>query len=155
MERKKYRVFLDSNVILSGLFSDKGSPRLILDLLCLDLPALVGLTGRFNQMEVERNLERKLPATLPTFRLYLPKMKLEVIALPTPEDLRTLAGSADEKDLPALASALAGRADFFATGDKSLISAINKKAAFPFRPLSPAEFLATVLPGLLGGSPRR
>jgi hypothetical protein len=32
------RVFLDSNVILSGLLSDQGAPRTILDLLTLKVP---------------------------------------------------------------------------------------------------------------------
>ena len=39
------RIFLDSNVIISGLLSAKGAPRIILDMLCLRLPNLHGLTG--------------------------------------------------------------------------------------------------------------
>jgi len=38
MARKNFRVFLGSNVILSGLLSDKGEPRIILDVLSLRLP---------------------------------------------------------------------------------------------------------------------
>jgi hypothetical protein len=56
MRRNPVKVFLDSNVIISGLFSDKGSPRLILDVLCLGLPFIRGVTGRYNLIEVERNL---------------------------------------------------------------------------------------------------
>ena len=55
MAKKRFKVFLDSNVIISGLFSDKGSPRIILDLLCLDLPVLAGATGQYNIIEIERN----------------------------------------------------------------------------------------------------
>jgi predicted nucleic acid-binding protein len=57
-QRKKCKVFLDSNVLLSGLFSDKGAPRIILDLLTLNLPMLAGATGRYNLIEVERNLKK-------------------------------------------------------------------------------------------------
>ena len=149
METKKHRLFLDSNVILSGLFSERGAPRLILDLLSLDLPVLTGLTGRFNLTEIERNLQKKMVDALPVYRLYLPKLKLEIIPLPSPEDLRPLAGTADEKDLPVLASAINGKADHFVTGDKQLISLIRQKGGFPFRAVSPAEYLDKVLPEIL------
>ena len=153
MERKRHRIFLDSNVILSGLFSGTGAPRLILDLLCLDLPALTGLTGRFNLMEIERNLEKKMPAALPAYQKYLPLLKLEVIPLPSREDLRPLSGAAEEKDLPVLASALNGGADYLVTGDKKLLSLISRKGGFPFKTVSPSEFLDKALPEILAGKP--
>ena len=89
--------------MLSGLFSGTGAPRLILDILSLDLPVLKGLTGRFNLMEIERNLGKKMPAALPAYLRYLPRLKLEVIPLPSREDLRPLSGAAEEKDQPVLA----------------------------------------------------
>ena len=58
------RVFLDSNVILSGLISDKGAPRIILDLLSLKLTSITGLTGEYNIIEIERNLKKKLPSAI-------------------------------------------------------------------------------------------
>jgi len=154
METKKHRLFLDSNVILSGLFSERGAPRLILDLLSLNLPVLTGLTGRFNLTEIERNLQKKMVDALPVYRLYLPKLKLEIIPLPSPEDLRPLAGTADEKDLPVLASAINGKADHFVTGDKRLISLIRQKGDFPFGTVTPAEYLDKVLPEILEGKRR-
>lgn len=73
MAKKAVRVFLDSNVILSGLISDEGAPRIILDILCLKLPFLIGMTGRYNIIEIERNLSKKLPGVLPIYKEYLPK----------------------------------------------------------------------------------
>jgi putative PIN family toxin of toxin-antitoxin system len=154
MEIKKNRLFLDSNVILSGLFSERGAPRLVLDVLSLELPVLTGLTGRFNLIEIERNLHKKMADALPVYRRYLPRLKLEIIPLPRPEDLRSIAGIADDKDLPVLASAINGKADYFVTGDKRLISLIRQKGVFPFRTSSPAEFLDKVLPGILEGKRR-
>jgi predicted nucleic acid-binding protein len=69
-QKRRCKVFLDSNVILSGLFSDKGAPRIILDLLTLNLPVLSGATGRYNLMEVERNLNRKMPEALPLYQKF-------------------------------------------------------------------------------------
>jgi len=151
METKKHRIFLDSNVILSGLFSERGTPRLILDLLSLNLPFLTGMTGRFNFAEIERNLEKKMAEALPAYRLCLPKLKLDIIPYPSRVDLRPLVGTAEDKDLPVLASVVNGEADHFVTGDKKLISLIGRKGDFPVKTVSPAEFLDKVLPEILGG----
>jgi hypothetical protein len=88
MAIKPVRVFLDSNVILSGLLSDRGAPRVILDLFSLGLPFLKGSTGRYNIIEIERNLNKKLPACFPVYREYFPKINLEIIPLPTREEVR-------------------------------------------------------------------
>jgi len=154
MAKRSLRIFLDSNVMLSGLVSWRGAPRLILDILSLDLPVLSGLTGRYNLIEIERNIEKKMPAALPIYRLYLPKLKLEVIPMPSSVDLAPLRGATEDKDLPVLASAISGRADFFISGDKKLLSQINQNAGLPFKELNPAEFLNKVLPKILVGERR-
>jgi len=150
MPPKKTRVFLDSNVLLSGLFSDTGAPRLILDILSIDLPVLKAVTGAYNFAEVEKNLQAKLPAAIPIFRSCLKLMNIEIVPLPTKRDLLSLAGMTVEKDLPVIASALHGAADFLVTGDKKDLLRI-KKNRLPFSIVSPAEFLDEVLPGLLKG----
>lgn len=155
MEIKKRRIFLDSNVILSGLFSGTGAPRLILDVLSLGLPALSGLTGRFNLMEIERNLKKKMPAAVATYLDYLPLLNFEIVPLPSAEEMRPLYGAAEDKDLPVLASALTGRADFFVTGDKRLVSFVGQREGLPFRTAAPAEFLDRILPEILAGTHRR
>jgi predicted nucleic acid-binding protein len=150
MPPKKTRVFLDSNVLLSGLFSDTGAPRLILDILSIDLPVLKAVTGAYNLAEVEKNLQAKMPAAIPVFRSCLKLMNIEIVPLPTKSDLPPMAGMTAEKDLPIIASALQGAADFLVTGDKKDLLRI-KKNRLPFSIVSPAEFLDEVLPGLLKG----
>lgn len=152
MEKRKHRIFLDSNVILSGIISGQGAPRLILDLLCLDLPMLQGLTGRFNLTEIERNIAKKIPAALPVFNDYFPKLKLEIISVPTPEELASFKGAVGDKDLPVLVSVVNGQADYFVTGDKNLISQIGQKTGFPFKTVSPADLLNKMLPAILAGN---
>jgi len=92
MVKKEVKVFLDSNVIISGLFSDKGAPRIILDLLCLGLPVLAGMTGQYNIIEIERNIKKKMPEVLSLYKEYLPKLNLEIIPLPASEKIRDLSG---------------------------------------------------------------
>lgn len=149
MERRRHRIFVDSNVILSGLFSDRGAPRLILDLLTLDLPALTGLTGRFNLLEIERNIGKKLPGALSAWQLYLPQLRLEVVPTPSSWDLALLGDAVEGKDLSIIASASNGKADHFVSGDKRLLSRLAERADLRFRISTPTAFLNDLLPYLL------
>jgi putative PIN family toxin of toxin-antitoxin system len=136
------RVFLDSNVIISGLLSAKGVPRIILDLLCLHLPQLHGMTGAYNMMEIERNLARKLPAALPVFQEYLPRMNLEIVPLPLSEKLEPWFDVTPDKDVPVIVSAVNGKADFLVTGDTTDFGALMGRDDLPLRVLIPADFVA-------------
>jgi predicted nucleic acid-binding protein len=136
------RVFLDSNVIISGLLSAKGAPRIILDLLCLHLPNLQGVTGAYNMMEIERNLARKLPAALPVFQEYFPRLNLEVIPLPSHEALTPWLGVTADKDVPVIVSAINGKSDFLVTGDTKDFGALMQRDDLQFRVLTPADFVA-------------
>jgi predicted nucleic acid-binding protein len=149
MEERRLRIFLDSNVILSGLFSDKGPPRVILDLLCIGLPMLAGLTGRYNLMEIERNLNKKLPEALPVYHKYFSALDLEIIPLPLPKEIKKLAGVIAEKDIPVLISAINGKADFLVTGDKKDFAKLKAKSVYEFKIASPAEFLEEIVPEIL------
>ena len=144
MAGKRLKVFLDSNVIISGLFSDKGSPRIILDLLSLDLPLLSCATGEYNIVEIERNLLKKMPAVLPVYRRYLKILNLEIVPLPLSKDIKKLSGQIADKDVPVLASAINSNADFLVTGDKKDFEKL--KGNYPFKILSPSEFLDIILP---------
>jgi predicted nucleic acid-binding protein len=149
MVKKEVKAFLDSNVIISGLFSDKGAPRIILDLLCLGLPVLAGMTGRYNIIEIERNIKKKMPEVMPLYHEYLPKLNLEIIPLPPLKDIKFLSGDISDKDAPALASAMTGKVDFLVTGDKKDFMIPSKRGKYPFKIVSPSEFLEKILPVIL------
>jgi predicted nucleic acid-binding protein len=126
------------------MLSDKGAPRIILDLLSLHLPGIIGITGEYNLVEVERNLTRKLPKALPVYQEYLPKLSLTVIPFPTVEELTEYCGAINNKDLPVLLSAIKGGADFLVTGDNKDFSLINDSHRYSLRVVSPAEFLEKI-----------
>jgi predicted nucleic acid-binding protein len=151
MGKKVVRVFLDSNVILSGLLSERGAPRIILDLLSLRLPFLIGSTGRYNLIEIERNLKKKMPSLLFLYKVYLPKLNLKVIPLPRPEDIRDFSGQIAEKDIPVLISAIRSKADFLVTGDKQHFGKMKELDKYPFHVLTPSEFIDSILPEILKG----
>jgi putative PIN family toxin of toxin-antitoxin system len=149
MAKKAVRVFLDSNVIRSGLISDKGAPRICLDLLTLKLPFLSGSTGRFNLMEIERNLKKKMPKMLPVYRKYLPLLHLKIIPLPSPQEVGAFAQTIADKDAPVLASAIKGKADFLVTGDKQHFQKLKTEKRYPLQIVTPAEFVDRLLPEIL------
>ena len=151
MGKKVVRVFLDSNVILSGLLSERGAPRILLDLLSLRLPLLIGSTGRYNLIEIERNLKNKMPSLLFLYKAYLPKLNLKVIPLPRPEDIRDFSGQIAEKDIPVLISAIRSKADFLVTGDKQHFGKMKELDKYPFHVLTPSEFIDSILPEILKG----
>jgi predicted nucleic acid-binding protein len=151
MGKKVVRVFLDSNVILSGLLSERGAPRIILDVLSLRLPFLIGSTGRYNLIEIERNLKNKMPSLLFLYKAYLPKLNLKVIPLPRPEDIRDFSGQIAEKDIPVLISAIRSKAEFLVTGDKQHFGKMKELDKYPFHVLTPSEFIDSILPEILKG----
>jgi predicted nucleic acid-binding protein len=148
-QRKRCKVFLDSNVLLSGLFSDKGAPRIILDLLTLNLPMLAGATGRYNLIEVERNLKKKMPEAIPLYQKYLPRIRLEIVEMPSRATVISMAGAIAEKDVPVLASAIACGAEYLITGDKKDFAKLRNVKKYNLKIVSPSEFIETVFPEII------
>lgn len=140
MERKKIRIFLDSNVILSGLISTKGPPRILLDLLTLDLPWVQGITGIYNLEEIERNLGR-FPGVLEVYRNYFSKINLEIVPLPPQREVQPLLNKMSPKDVPVLVSAKIAKSDYLVTGNKKDFPA---KLLKPLVLLNPREMLEEI-----------
>ena len=149
MAKRIVRVFLDSNVILSGLLSDKGAPRTILDLLTLKLPFLLGSTGRYNLIEIERNLEKKMPGILSVYKRYLRKLNLKIIPLPRPEELKEFSGKIVNKDVPVLVSAIRSKVDYLVTGDKQHFQKLKSPGDYSFKIVTPSEFIDRILPEII------
>lgn len=148
MKTKIVKIFLDSNVILSGFLSYKGAPSIILDLLSLDLPFLKGCTGKYNIIEIQRNIQKKVPEILEIYQKYFPKLNLEIIPLPKKEEVKKYSGITSGKDIPVILSAKKCGADFLVTGDKDLIKT-KVKPDFQFEIISPSDYLEKVMGELL------
>jgi len=148
MVKRAVRVFLDSNVILSGLLSDRGAPRIILDILSLNLSFITGITGRYNIIEIERNLRAKLPAAVSVYEEYIAKINLRIVPVPAIEEVKKYTGAISPKDVPVLVSAIKSKADYLITGDKKDFGKL--KGDYPFKISSPSDFLEIILPEILG-----
>ncbi|MDP2168602.1 MAG: PIN domain-containing protein [Thermodesulfovibrionales bacterium] len=143
------KVYLDTNVIISGLLSEEGPPRIILDILSLSLPELKGVTGEFNMLELKANIKKKLPRLEKPFFDAAKKLNLEIVGLPESEAVSRLKEIIAFKDAPVLASALGAGCDYLITGDKHFRAEGVKKAGLKIKIVSPAEFVEEVLPRAL------
>jgi predicted nucleic acid-binding protein len=148
MAARAAKVFLDSNVLISGFISGGGPPGMILELLSRDQPYLHAATGRYNIIEIERNLAKKAPASLAAYMEQFEKLALTVVPMPTEAEVEAWPWPLARKDVPVLVSARSFGADFFVTGDLKHFEGLKAAAELPFRIVSPAEFLDSVLPNL-------
>ena len=146
MAKRTVDVFLDSNVILSGLLSDKGAPCILLDLLTLKLPFLTGSTGRYNLIEIERTLRKKMPQIPPGYKRYFPKLNLKKVPMPEADELKAYSGNLAGKDVPVLLSAIRSKTDFFVTGDKKHFQMLKAIEEVSFKIVTPSELIDHILP---------
>jgi predicted nucleic acid-binding protein len=135
------KVFLDTNVIISGLLTDEGIPKIVLDLFSLDLHEIKVVTGQFNLLELKRTIRNKIPVLAETFEDALRKINLEIAPLPEKEMVDRYKDLISLKDAPALASAIKLGCAYFITGDKHFRTEKLKKAKLPIRIVTPLEFM--------------
>lgn len=135
----KLRVFVDADVIFAGSAapSTHGASHILL--VMGELTLMECLTSEQAVTEVARNLEAKLPAKLPEFRLLVSRA-LRIISDPTPAELSACAGQADPKDLPLLVAALREACPYFVT--------FNTRHYFPtdkaIKILRPGDLILTI-----------
>jgi predicted nucleic acid-binding protein len=144
MAKLEVKVFLDSNVIISGLISDKAAPRVILDLLCHDLPFIQAATGQYNIDEIERTIVRKLPQMRNVFHDFLSRLRIKIIPMPGRQNLSKYRGLIADEDLPVLVSALHYGADYLVTGDKKHFKGLRERKDIPLKVCSPSEFVEII-----------
>ena len=141
MAKKEVRAFLDSNVIISGLLSDKAPPRVILDILSHELPFIHAATAQYNLEEIERTIARKIPAIRIVFHDFMSRLRMDIIPLPTRRNLSKYRGVIADEDLPVLVSALEYRADYLVTGDKRHFNGLRERKDIPLKICSLSEFV--------------
>jgi len=134
------RIFLDSNVLISGIYSPVGAPYKILRLHLAERLRIVVCQLVIN--EVIRNLKAKKPEGLPVLYRLLSNSPPEIAANPRPEDINFWKEYLDTEDAIILAAAIHARVDCFVTGDEHFHSAALKSLKSGLKILAPAEFVA-------------
>jgi len=113
------RVFLDTNVLVSGLYSVTAPPGAILRLHADERITIV--VSQLVVDELIRAIRRKLPDALPLLREFLLNTPPEVVPDPTGEEIQTFAGGVNRSDAPLLAAAVMAGVDYLATGDSAFL----------------------------------
>ena len=139
MSKPKPRVFLDSNVIFSGLYSAQGVPGRILEYF---IKGNIGVVVSPQVLEeVIRTIKAKLPEALPVLRRLLLNIPPEVRADPPLEEIERWAGKLATADAAILAAAVAAEPDFFVTGDNHFLENPDVAAETGLHIVTPAQFL--------------
>jgi len=132
-------VFLDSNVIFSGLHSSRGAPGVILERF-IEGQFMVVVSQRVLD-EVIRTIKEKLPESLSALRKLLVNAPPEIRKDPLTEEVKRWSGLLDAGVAAILASAVAAKPDHFVTGDRHFIKnpGIAERAGLQI--VTPAQFI--------------
>ena len=101
----KPRIFVDADVLFAGAASPNEHSASLVILRMAEITLIDAVTSEQVIIEVERNLEEKIPTAMPAFRM-LVSCCLHVISDPTVAEIKALSKAADAKDLPILAAAV-------------------------------------------------
>ena len=139
MPEPKPRVFLDSNVIFSGLYSSRGAPAVILERF-VDGSLMIVVSQQVLD-EVIRTIKEKLPEAISALRKLLVNTPPEIWKDPAPEEVKRCSGLLDVGDAAILAAAIAAQPDYFVTGDRHFTEnpEIAEKAGVYI--VTPAQFI--------------
>jgi predicted nucleic acid-binding protein len=132
------RVFVDTNVLFSGLHSPRGGPARILD---------AGVTGSIDVVvstdvlvELSKTVRSKAPQLLSGVSFFLTRAGVEVRDDPPEADVSGLRDVGFGSDAAIVAAAAQADVDHFCTGDRRLLVRIRQH--FPsLHPVSPADLL--------------
>lgn len=109
------RVFLDTSVLFSAIFSAGGHARDLLHLAARETLTLV--ISREVLEETERNLRKKSPEKLPLFTMLIAVLQPDIVDDLTPEEVAAAAVYTIQKDAPIVAAAIKTKADYLVTYD--------------------------------------
>ena len=135
---EELKIFLDSNVFISGLYSEKGGPGIILDHFIAGKIGIIISQKVLNEaIEV---LSEKLQKMLPFLQEFLLSYPPEIIKDAKPENIKKWSGLVNEDYAMILESAISCEPDYFITGDKHFFnnSLIEKRSVLKI--LRPESF---------------
>lgn len=133
------RVFLDSNVIFSGLHSPEGAPGIILEHFVKGSISVV--VSRQVLEEVVRTVKAKVPEALPVLRTLLVSSPPEIVPDPELREVERWMNKLPLGDAAILAAAIGARPDHLITGDKHFSERPGIAEEAGLHIVSPAGFL--------------
>ncbi|HEV2355740.1 MAG TPA: putative toxin-antitoxin system toxin component, PIN family [Puia sp.] len=137
--KAKWRVFLDTSAFVAGVVSAKGAAREVLRLAEAQVIELV--LSEQVLVEMDRVLEEKFPDHIHDFRVFVKKLRPEVVDDPDQEQLSRFQSVIEKGDVAILAAAHSAKVDGLVTGDKNDFLKPKVKDSISFPVFDPGEFL--------------
>ncbi len=110
-------IFLDSSALIAGIVSAQGAARVLL--LLAEDEKIVLLVSEQVIAEVERNIARKVPRSLPLVRELILRANVQILRDPRPGEVQSrMDWIRHAADVPILVAAAAANVDFLATLNK-------------------------------------
>jgi putative PIN family toxin of toxin-antitoxin system len=139
---RRRRVFLDTNVLFSALYSSVGAPNAILEAYLRGQIEVV--VSRQVLEELVRTVHQKRPQLVTRLYFFLQQAPFEVQPDPAPDEVTRWEQVIHSADAPILAAAIAARPDFLITGNKRhFTSEVATLSGLCI--VSPSEFLENLV----------
>ena len=139
MERRRWKVFLDTSALIAGILSPTGAAHEVLRL--CEAGVVRAVVSRQVLVEADRNLSEKVPTILPEYRMFLRQLSPLVVEDPSHDAVEGALGVIHHKDAPILAAAMEAQADFLITWNTRHFHKRSVRAYAKFPILTPGEFL--------------
>jgi putative PIN family toxin of toxin-antitoxin system len=140
MAAERWRVFLDTNVLIAGLASQTGASAAIRDL--GESEELRIVLSRQVLIEADRVLLKKFPQLIERYRLFIKNVSPELADDPAHDAVRAAEAVIDADDAPILAAAKHAQVDYLVTLNTKHFLIPNVRAFYAAPIVTPAEFLA-------------
>jgi putative PIN family toxin of toxin-antitoxin system len=115
-----YRIFIDSNVLISGIYSPTGTPAKILYLHMSGRVMVV--VSQLILTETVLTLKKKKPDALPVLNALLTSSPPEIVKNPSFDQVTSWTEYLHFEDAAIFAAAISAGPDYFVTGDKHFLT---------------------------------
>jgi putative PIN family toxin of toxin-antitoxin system len=139
MATDRWRVFLDTNVLISGVLSQTGASAAILDL--GEAEDLLIVVSEQVLVEADRTFLAKFPPLIARYRNFIKNLAPLLADDPSPAMVRTAAHVIDPADAPILAAAKQARVDYLVTLNTRHFLIPKVRTFYPGPIVTPGEFL--------------
>ena len=139
MSKPNTRVFLDSNIVFSGLYSSRGAPGTILEYFIKGNISVI--VSQQVLEEVIRTIKENLPEALPVLKRLLLNVPPEIVTDPKPEALERWTRRLSIEDAAILEAAIAAQPNYFITGDNHFVGNPDLAKVAGIKIVTPAQFL--------------
>jgi len=140
MAPERWRIFLDTNVLIAGLLSRTGASAVILAL--AESEEIIPVISRQVLVEADRTFLAKFPQLIDRYRTFITNLAPLLVDDPSVAAVRRAAQVIDLDDAPILAAAQQAQVDYLITLNTKHFLTPKARAFLPASIVTPGEFLA-------------